>query len=155
MFLFDMKIVECERGKAELFSKRCSLRNTWKAFLSECVKYACGVWNISLRSMWNVASQRWRGKAALFKWCSTFGRVKCKLRLREVTASPSWCVASQRWRGKAPKVALEWRIESGEWRIRVEKLRFSSLIIWCLPFVAFLRYGNDNRACGSCGGRLR
>ena len=34
----------------------------------------------------------------------------------------------ENWGGKAPKVALKLRIESGEWRIDVEKLRFSSII---------------------------
>ena len=28
-------------------------------------------------------------------------------------------------------------MESGEWRIGVEKLRFFSMIIWCLPFAGF------------------
>ena len=45
------------------------------------------------------------------------------------------------------------RIESGEWRIDVEKrlCRFSSLIVQCLPFVAVLWGDNDNFAFDSCG----
>ena len=43
------------------------------------------------------------------------------------------------------------RIESGEWRIGVEKRSFSSLIVGCLPFACFLRYDIHNRVCGLYG----
>ena len=57
----------------------------------------------------------------------------------------------ENWGGKAPEVALKLRVESGEWRIGVEKLRFSSIVMWCLPFVGFLRCDIHNLAFGSCG----